>query len=105
MSVAESTVIFGPMLQVGCASASEEVTSSSSPRPRPRNGPPEAVRTSESTVSGSAPSRSWKAAECSESTGSRRPPPRFQRGQRQVACRDEALLVRQREVDAALERP
>ena len=48
MSVAESTVIFGPMLHVGWASASEEVTSASSPRPRPRNGPPEAVRTSES---------------------------------------------------------
>ena len=57
MSVAESTVIFGPMLQVGCASASDGVTSSSSARLRPRNGPPEAVSTSESTVSGSAARR------------------------------------------------
>ena len=48
--VAESTVIFGPMLQVGCASASSGVTSASSSRVRPRNGPPEAVSTSDSTV-------------------------------------------------------
>ena len=38
-------------------------------RPRP-------VRTSESTESGSRPSRHWKSAECSQSTGSSRPPPR-----------------------------
>ena len=43
---------------------------------RPRNGPPDAVRTSDSTVSGSRPSRHWKSAECSLSTGSSRPPPR-----------------------------
>src|SRR6185503_5361984 len=75
MSVAESTVIFGPMFQVGCASASEAVTPESSSRLRPRNGPPEAVRTSVCTVSGSRPSSSWKAAECSESTGRIRPSP------------------------------
>ncbi len=75
MSVAESTVIFGPMFQVGCASASAAVTLASSRRVRPRNGPPDAVSTSEWTVSGACPSRSWKAAECSESTGMIRPPP------------------------------
>ena len=75
-SVAESTVIFRPIDQVGCASASSTVTCSSSARVRPRNGPPDAVRTSDSTVSGSRPSRHWKSAECSLSTGSRRPPPR-----------------------------
>ena len=75
-SVAESTVIFGPIAQVGCASASSTVTPSSSSRVRPRNGPPDAVRTSASTVSGRLPSRHWKSAECSESTGSSSPPPR-----------------------------
>jgi hypothetical protein len=75
-SVAESTVIFGPIAHVGCASASSTVTSASSARERPRNGPPDAVSTSEWTVSGLRPSRHWKSAECSESTGSSSPPPR-----------------------------
>src|SRR5436190_15549995 len=75
-SVAESTLIFGPMLQVGCASASSGVTSESSSRVRPRNGPPEAVRTSECTCSVSRPSRHWNAAECSLSTGMSLPAPR-----------------------------
>ena len=49
--VAESIVIFGPMFHVGWASASAGVTSASSSAERPRNGPPEAVSTSESTDS------------------------------------------------------
>ena len=53
----ESIVIFGPMRQVGWASASARVTAASSSCDRPRNGPPEAVSTSEWTVSGSRPSR------------------------------------------------
>ncbi len=40
ISVAESIVILPPIAQVGCASASSTVTSSSSARERPRNGPP-----------------------------------------------------------------
>src|SRR5438309_6723931 len=75
-SVAESTVIFGPMRQVGCASASSGVASTSSSRVRPRNGPPDPVSTSESTCSALRPSRHWCSAECSLSTGSRRPAPR-----------------------------
>ena len=51
------------------------------------------------------PSRHWKSAECSLSTGSRSPPPRFQAVDREVAGRDEALLVRESERHAALERP
>ena len=74
--VAESTVIFRPIVHVGCASASSGVTSTSSARVRPRNGPPDAVRTSEWTASGACPSRHWKSAECSLSTGSSSPPPR-----------------------------
>ncbi len=75
-SVAESTVIFGPICQVGWASASSIVTVRSCSRVRPRNGPPDAVSTSDSIVSGRRPSRHWCSAECSESTGSSRPPPR-----------------------------
>ena len=45
-SVAESIVIFGPMFQVGCASACAGVTSASSSAVLPRNGPPDAVSTS-----------------------------------------------------------
>ncbi len=104
-SVAESIVIFGPMRQVGCASASSGVTPSSSARERPRNGPPEAVRTSPRTVSGSRPSRHWCNAECSLSTGTMVPPPRSRAAERQLACGDEALLVRERQGDAVLERP
>ncbi len=75
-SVAESMVIFGPMLQVGWARASSAESRRPAPPPSfPRNGPPDAVRTIESTCSVVRPSRHWKIAECSLSTGSRRPPP------------------------------
>ena len=69
ISVAESIVILPPIAQVGCASACSTVTSSSSARARPRNGPPEAVMVRRSTVPGRSPSISWCSAECSESTG------------------------------------
>ena len=69
-------MIFGPICQVGCASASAGVTSSSSSRERPRNGPPLAVRTSPWTWSRGMSPSSWNAAECSLSTGSSSPPPR-----------------------------
>src|SRR6476469_4299910 len=70
--VAESIVIRPPMRQVGCASASSTETPARSVRPR--NGPPEAVRTRRSTVPGGSLPISWNRAECSESTGSRRAP-------------------------------
>ena len=101
----ESTVIFGPIDQVGCASASSTVTSASSARVRPRNGPPDAVSTTECTARGARPSRHWKSAECSLSTGRSAPAAALPRGERELAGRDEALLVRERERDAALERP
>ena len=44
ISVALSTVIFFPILQVGCASVSATVTDSSSSRLLPKKGPPDAVR-------------------------------------------------------------
>ena len=51
------------------------------------------------------PSRHWKSAECSLSTGQQQPSAPLPGLQRQIAGRDEALLVRERERDAALERP
>src|SRR3954452_16411833 len=74
MSVAESIVILPPISQVGWRRASSTVTPSSSPRERPRNGPPDAVSTSLTTVPGGSPSISWCSAECSESTGMTRAP-------------------------------
>ncbi len=71
--VAESMVTFGPMFQLGWASACSRVTLERSAGPS-RKGPPEAVSTSAATVSGSSPRRHWKRAECSESTGVMRPP-------------------------------
>ena len=69
---------------------------------RPRNGPPLAVRTMRLRSPASA---HWKSAECSLSTGINAPPPALARGERQLAGGDEALLVGERERDAALERP
>src|SRR5439155_1134344 len=69
ISVAESIVILPPIAQVGCLSASSTVTPSRSARARPRNGPPDAVRSSLSTVPGRSAASSWCSAECSESTG------------------------------------
>ena len=61
-----------PISQVGWASASPTPTPERSLRPR--NGPPDAVSTSRWTVPGRSAPISWKSAECSESTGSRRAP-------------------------------
>ena len=59
ISVAESIVILPPIAQVGCASASSTVTSASSARERPRNGPPLAVIVSPATAPGGWPAISW----------------------------------------------
>gem|GEM_PF-6606089 len=48
--------------------ASSGVTSASSSRLRPRNGPPDAVRMSRATSWRRPPRRAWAKAECSEST-------------------------------------
>jgi hypothetical protein len=56
MSVAESTVIFGPMRQVGCCSACSGVTRASSVAGSVRNGPPDAVRSNRAT--------SWRLTPC-----------------------------------------
>src|SRR3974390_3219440 len=75
MRVDESTVILGPMRQVGWASAASTPTPSSSRRPLPRNGPPDAVTRSRATPAApwsrpkDAATRHWWMAQCSESTG------------------------------------
>ena len=71
MSVEESIVIFGPIDQVGWASASSLVTPASSSRRRPRNGPPLAVSTIRvsSRPGATDDRRHWCTAQCSESTG------------------------------------
>ena len=42
----------------------------------PKKGPPEAVRISRRTETGSSPNRHWRRALCSESIGINSPPPR-----------------------------
>src|SRR5258708_2879112 len=69
INVDESTVIFGPMLHVGWASASSIVTWHSSSRVRPRNGPPLAVRMMRRRLERSPDRRHWCTAQCSLSTG------------------------------------
>ena len=91
--VAELIVMTGPIAQVGCAMACSGVTSASSARVRPRNGPPLAVSTSRRTSSARPPTRHWASAECSESTGTIWPG--RGRGRDQRAADDQRLLVGQ----------
>ena len=65
---AESIVILAPMLQFGCFRASLAVTVSRNFLSLPLNGPPEAVSMMRS-IGLLSPTRHWKMAECSESTG------------------------------------
>ena len=65
---AESIVILAPMLQFGCFRASLAVTVSRNFLSLPLNGPPEAVSMMRS-IGLFSPTKHWKMAECSESTG------------------------------------
>src|SRR5215210_439180 len=67
--VAESMVILGPIRHVGCLSASSGPTSTSLAFSNEKKGPPEAVNNTPAISSSRLPSRHWKIAECSESTG------------------------------------
>ena len=70
ISVEQSTVILGPIVQLGCRRASALVMRPTSSRPIPRKGPPEQVRISRRISRRSAqPCKHWKMAECSLSTG------------------------------------
>src|SRR5207244_1909293 len=72
--VAESTVIFGPITQLGWCSASPTLTRARVSRGRSRKGPPLAVSTSRLTLAGSSPRRHCQRALCSLSTGISRDP-------------------------------
>ena len=69
MRVAESMVIFAPMSQVGCLSASPAVTVCSCSSDSLRKGPPEQVSSIFSMESSDSPTMDWKMAECSLSMG------------------------------------
>ena len=102
MSVAESIVIFPPMSQVGCASASSRVTESRSVRPR--NGPPLAVRTSRSIGARPLARDQLEERGMLGVHGQQLRPRGLCESGHQLAADDEALLVRQCEVDALPER-
>ena len=74
-SVAESTVIFFPIVHVGCLSASATVARETRSGSQVRNGPPDAVRMSRASSVGRRPATHWRTALCSESTGTISPPP------------------------------
>src|SRR3569623_1629059 len=72
--VAESTEILAPMLQFGWATACSGVTWAMAARAQVWNGPPEAVSTIFFSRAAQGACRTWKMAECSESTGITLPP-------------------------------
>ena len=69
ISDAESMVIFAPMSHVGWRSASAAVTWRSCSWVNLRKGPPEQVSSSLLISLSPSPTKLWKMAECSESTG------------------------------------
>ena len=104
ISVAESIVIFGPIRQVGCFRASSGVTRASSRADRPRNGPPEDVRTTRRTSCRPPAWSAWKIAECSLSTGKIVRPACPGQVHHQRAGHHQRLLVGQRDDLARLQR-
>ncbi len=98
MSVAESMVMFGPIFQVGWASASSTVQRAMRSLVQVRKGPPEAVRMIFFTSRSPFPERRhWKIAECSLSTGRSGAP--FSRASRRTigpATTRDSLFERQR---------
>ena len=104
ISVAESIVIFPPIAHVGCCSACSTVTPSSSAAERPRNGPPDAVIVSRSTVP--APLAGDQLVQRGVLGVDRDQLGAGRLGERhhELAAHDERLLVGQRDVDALGER-
>src|SRR6266550_2606808 len=73
--LAESTVIFFPIFQVGWRNASSTVAPATRSGFQVRNGPPDAVRMSRASSPGRRPVMHCSTALCSESTGTISPPP------------------------------
>ncbi len=74
--VAESTLIFAPISQLGWATACSGVAFIICSISTLRNGPPEAVRIIRATLASRLKSKTWNIALCSESTGSKVAPAR-----------------------------
>src|SRR3972149_5925247 len=73
--VALSTVILGPIRQVGWLSASSTVARATRSGVHPRNGPPDAVRMRRRSALPPADAMHWSTALCSESMGTISPRP------------------------------
>ncbi len=98
-------MIFGPILQVGWASASSAVTPPSSARVRPAERPARRGQDEPGDGRGIAPLEALEERGVLAVDREQQPSSPLLRGERELAGRDEALLVRQRERDAVLERP
>ena len=103
--VAESIVIFGPIFQVGCASASSTVIASKVSRRRSRNGPARGGQHEAPRPRRARPQRSaWWIALCSESTGTISAPLFFASARMSSPATTSGLLVREREALAGADR-
>ena len=100
--VAEFVVMTRPIEKFGCASACSGVTSASSARVRPRNGPPLAVTTSRRTSSARPPRRHWAMARVLAVDGHDLAGRRERLDER--AADDERLLVGERQGGAGAQR-
>ena len=98
-------MIFGPMFHVGWASASSGVTSASSSRRAAAERPTGSRQHQRVDGLGVAALEALERRRVLESTGSSKSSTPLLRGECELARGDEALLVREREIDARLERP
>ena len=104
ISVELSTVILAPMFHVGCASASAIVTSRSCSRVRPRNGPPLAVSTMRADLGRAPGAQALPDRGVLGVDGDDLAAARGARLGDDRPGRDQALLVRERETLARLQR-
>src|SRR3989338_7076707 len=100
ISVAESTVILGPIFQFGCRSASRGVIREKAPA-RLKNGPPDAVRRIFRTLSGLSPAMTWKIAFVSAAAGKSRAAAFLGGAPEKPAGADQRFLVGNGQRDAA----
>ena len=104
ISVAESIVILPPIAHVGCASACSTVTWLSSSAVRPRNGPPDAVRITRSTVPGTLGGQQLVDRRVLGVDRDDRGAGGLGQLRDQLAPDDQRLLVGQRQIDPLAER-
>ena len=102
--VALSTVIFGPIAQLGCFRASAGVACWRPSSGQSRNAPPLAVRMIRLTLELGWPWMHWKTALCSLSTGRIRDPRSLACCHHELAREDQDLLRREGQVLARRDR-